>query len=250
MFMLGMELSPEVLLTLGRRRHLSSGQRDTGGRVRNLALSFSANSPRAAPVPRLIAVSRASGHVVSCARARARNFVASRTISIFSVSQWPRARAPRILVRQKNVSFFQSGVAREHARGEERAPFLRTAETFGARALLAFQMPRKKRRALRCRGTAVARLIDRRAVATLRARRLQFSECVRARGVDFAVWNGPRDAPKKIQRSFQLPRPGRSPSFTSVGAIWRNINDLFLRTVNCARSALSSLDVICALPSP
>ena len=56
--------------------------------MRNLALSFSANSPRAAPVPRLIAVSRASGHVVSCARARARNFVASRTISIFSVSLW------------------------------------------------------------------------------------------------------------------------------------------------------------------
>ena len=217
--------------------------------MRNLALSFSANSPRAAPVPRLIAVSRASGHVVSCARARARNFVASRTISIFSVSQWPRARAPRILVRQKNVSFFQSGVAREHARGEERAPFLRTAETFGARALLAFQMPRKKRRALRCRGTAVARLIDRRAVATLRARRLQFSECVRARGVDFAVWNGPRDAPKKIQRSFQLhsPRPGRSPSFTSVGAIWRNINVLFLRTALREKRINTHIFAYCAL---
>ena len=45
-----------------------------GRRVRNLALSFSANAPRAAPVPRLIAVSRAYGQVVSCARAPARNF--------------------------------------------------------------------------------------------------------------------------------------------------------------------------------
>ena len=93
-----------MLLTLGRRRHLSSGQRDTGGRVRNLALSFSANSPRAAPVPRLIAVSRASGHVVSCARARARNFVASRTISIFSVSLWSVIVCVRIHAVIKNVT--------------------------------------------------------------------------------------------------------------------------------------------------
>ena len=99
-----LRLSPEVLLTLGRRRHLSSGQRDTGGRVRNLALSFSANSPRAAPVPRLIAVSRASGHVVSCARARARNFVASRTISIFSVSLWSVIVCVRIHAVIKNVT--------------------------------------------------------------------------------------------------------------------------------------------------
>ena len=72
--------------------------------MRTLTLSFSAISPRAAPVPRLIAVSRASGHVVSCARARARNFVASRTISIFSVTLWGVIVCVRIHAVIKNVT--------------------------------------------------------------------------------------------------------------------------------------------------
>ena len=95
----------------GRACHLSFGH-VPGRRKRHLALSFSANSPRAAPVPCLIAVSRASGQVVSCARAHARTFSRRGRFQSFKVSLWGVIVSVCVRAVPKNQDALRYGPAR------------------------------------------------------------------------------------------------------------------------------------------